>query len=317
MTDAHRETLANTQNETKQVDGDILCVSCAYNLRGLREEGKCPECGIPIERSLWGDLLRYADSRWLRRLRFGLLLMQISAVTVYVSMVISMVTRMLWDTLNASPSIDFLNKLAMWFSISAVIVGLCASWMFATRDPRQAKRKMSLDNPGLTRFLVALAPSSLALVMFILFGPVLIPAWLRQASIPILYATCIASCLALWISMTSGLATMGDRIPDYPLALRARRLRDHIGLIGGVAAAASIVQLSWTAYGNPNMSTGLYQLLSAVHSISLITSFVWLFLRYILLISATRRAVDVATLFGGVPSHVMAAAREDLGSLKD
>lgn len=140
MTDAHREALANTQNETKQVDGDILCVSCAYNLRGLREEGKCPECGIPIERSLWGDLLRYADSRWLRRLRFGLLLMQISAVTVYVSMVISMVTRMLWDTLNASPSIDFLNKLAMWFSISAVIVGLCASWMFATRDPRPATR---------------------------------------------------------------------------------------------------------------------------------------------------------------------------------
>lgn len=65
------------------------------------------------------------------------------------------------------------------------------------------------------------------------------------------------------------------------------------------------------------MSSGLYQLLSAVHSISLITSFVWVFLRYILLVSATRRAVDVATLFGGVPSHVMAAAREDLGSPKD
>lgn len=317
MTEAPQVTSAGTNVETKQIDGDILCVSCAYNLRGLGEKGKCPECGIPIERSLWGDLLKYADASWLRRLRIGLLLMQICSVTVYASMAFSVVTRMFWDTMNASPSIGFLNTLAMCANIAAVFVGLCASWMFATRDPRQAKRKMSLDNPGLTRFLIASAPSSLAMVVFILFGPVVLPDSVRRACIPILYATCVVSCFALWITITTGLATLADRIPDYPLALRTRRLRDHIGLIGGVAAAASIVQLFWTAYGNPNKSSGLYLVLNATLSISLITSFVWLFLRYILLVSATRRAIDVATLFGGVPSQVMAASGADLGSLKD
>ncbi len=314
MTDAPQETLAETQVESNQLNEDILCVSCAYNLRGLREDGKCPECGIPIERSLWGDLLRYADACWLRRLRLGLLLIQISAVTVYASMTFAMVTRIFGDTQNASPSNGFLNNLAMWFNASAVIVGLCASWMFATRDPRQAKRGMILDNQGLIRLLIALVPTSLALVMFILFGPVLFSDSFRLGCIPILYATCIVSCFVLWIATTTSLATMADRIPDYPLALRARRLRDHIGLIGGAAAAAGIVQLFWTTYGNPNKSSGPYLMLSVILSLSLLTSFVWLFLRYILLVSATRRAINVATMFGGVSSHVMAASRAGLGT---
>ena len=55
---------------------DRLCAACSYNLRGLRDDGKCPECGRLIKQR---DLLRFADRmvdapiEWLRVFRLGAL----------------------------------------------------------------------------------------------------------------------------------------------------------------------------------------------------------------------------------------------------
>ncbi|MBX3373147.1 MAG: hypothetical protein KF817_04875 [Phycisphaeraceae bacterium] len=50
---------------------DVLCVFCANDLAGLPEEGACPECGRPIERSIRGDRLSCAPRAYLRRLSAG------------------------------------------------------------------------------------------------------------------------------------------------------------------------------------------------------------------------------------------------------
>jgi uncharacterized repeat protein (TIGR04138 family) len=34
------------------INCDLACVKCEYNLRGLMTDGKCPECGAPIEATL-------------------------------------------------------------------------------------------------------------------------------------------------------------------------------------------------------------------------------------------------------------------------
>jgi hypothetical protein len=67
----------------------MRCARCAYNLRGLALDGRCPECGAPIARSVHGNLLRYADPDWLDKVRFGttlklwnLLIMVVLAITV-------------------------------------------------------------------------------------------------------------------------------------------------------------------------------------------------------------------------------------------
>lgn len=56
-------------------DGVIIantaCRRCGYNLRGLREDGRCPECGTPIGLSTRGDLLRFADPDWVDKLARG------------------------------------------------------------------------------------------------------------------------------------------------------------------------------------------------------------------------------------------------------
>ena len=54
---------------------DMLCVACGYNLRGLLPDGRCPECGSPVNRSVHGNLLQYADAEWLRTALLGVRLM--------------------------------------------------------------------------------------------------------------------------------------------------------------------------------------------------------------------------------------------------
>lgn len=40
------------------------CIRCSYDLHGLPLSGNCPECGVPVERSLRGDLLQFADETY-------------------------------------------------------------------------------------------------------------------------------------------------------------------------------------------------------------------------------------------------------------
>jgi hypothetical protein len=40
------------EGEELLVEEDLPCVGCGYNLRGLKEDGKCPECGLAIGESV-------------------------------------------------------------------------------------------------------------------------------------------------------------------------------------------------------------------------------------------------------------------------
>jgi hypothetical protein len=51
---------------------DISCRKCGYNLRGLSPNGRCPECGTAVGRSLQGDYLHFADPQWVRTLASGM-----------------------------------------------------------------------------------------------------------------------------------------------------------------------------------------------------------------------------------------------------
>jgi hypothetical protein len=53
------------------VVSDIPCRKCGYNLRGLHIDGRCRECGRAVGLSVQGDLLRFSDPGWLRKLQRG------------------------------------------------------------------------------------------------------------------------------------------------------------------------------------------------------------------------------------------------------
>lgn len=49
-----------------EIHNDLPCYTCGYNLRGMATDVNCPECGLPIARTLRSGL-RYADAAWLNR----------------------------------------------------------------------------------------------------------------------------------------------------------------------------------------------------------------------------------------------------------
>ena len=63
---------------------DLSCVVCHYNLRGLRSNQSCPECGTTIVRSRAGPLLRYAKPASVRHLYRGFWLVQRSTMAAAV-----------------------------------------------------------------------------------------------------------------------------------------------------------------------------------------------------------------------------------------
>ena len=53
MNDESHEPLADLQQlQDDSFTEDLPCVRCGYNLRGLKPEGNCPECGAAISKSL-------------------------------------------------------------------------------------------------------------------------------------------------------------------------------------------------------------------------------------------------------------------------
>ncbi len=54
-----------------RVAGDIACVRCGLNLRGLDPYAACPGCAAPVGLTTHGDLLRFAGPAWLKQLASG------------------------------------------------------------------------------------------------------------------------------------------------------------------------------------------------------------------------------------------------------
>jgi hypothetical protein len=54
-----------------EISPGIICKSCAYDLRGLQVDGRCPECGVPVAASLPGYALRTRSARSLISMRSG------------------------------------------------------------------------------------------------------------------------------------------------------------------------------------------------------------------------------------------------------
>jgi len=62
-----------TENEPtpKYLDRDVACRRCGYNLRGLPELGRCPECHAPVILALLPPDVPVVDPAWVERIAQG------------------------------------------------------------------------------------------------------------------------------------------------------------------------------------------------------------------------------------------------------
>lgn len=74
------------------IDGPRPCMSCGYNLQGLRADGVCPECGRPIRSRK--DVPRYTDNLvnaplgYLRVFSFGCLVLMLGGVGLIAALIV-------------------------------------------------------------------------------------------------------------------------------------------------------------------------------------------------------------------------------------
>lgn len=159
MTDAQQEALANTQIETKQVDGDILCVSCAYNLRGLAEDGKCPECSTTILRSIQKDALHFSCPQWLVRVHFGVSLAGFGIAAAFFLMASTFALFFITLALDFH-IIDFILLPLMMLLHLALLTFLAGCWIACTKEPRPENDHSNNMSRQVVRFLsLAILPT--------------------------------------------------------------------------------------------------------------------------------------------------------------
>jgi hypothetical protein len=216
-----------------RIAGDLSCLKCGYNLRGLEPNSACPECGTAIGRSAHGDLLRFCDPEWVRRLASG-------ANWISAGIICSILGG------GAAGGIGAATGLARggWPAspvaaiISAVfgLVGLIGYWKVTTADPGKPQEESQISARSLVR---------LAMVTTFLLGPI-------NAS--------VAQFSPLWGSLLTILAgvvglvgtvcifvyarQLAFRIPDGQLASRTRVVMwglltmNFLTLLAAVAAMA-------------------------------------------------------------------------------
>jgi len=84
-----------------KIDHHAPCLRCGYDLASLPLEGVCPECALPVSRSVSGDLLRFADPRWSRRVHRGLRVVFRTVVWLLVATIL-MIVVLVFDEATAT-----------------------------------------------------------------------------------------------------------------------------------------------------------------------------------------------------------------------
>lgn len=106
------------------------CVRCSYDLHGLARSGNCPECGLPVERSLRGDLLQFSDDAYRSNLLRGVSFIMTGII---ISLVITTLT-VLVSLVAPGAGVQVIGSIA---GVVGTAIGLYGYYLFSSPDPGQ------------------------------------------------------------------------------------------------------------------------------------------------------------------------------------
>lgn len=257
------EILAEIGGDSTLLD-DVRCVCCGYNLRGLHQNGACPECATPIGRSIRGDFLRFAEPEWVRRVAVGVLML---AVALIVALLLGCLGAAV-SLLSMSRGV-YLQMVISWFASFMTWVG---TWLMTARDPSGFGEDLQRNSRRLIR---AIAMAHCVIVVtgnIVSYSTAGAPGFVLLVAFMVL-AMSILELVGDWLRF-GYFGYLARRVPDVKLAARVEVLRWWFVLSKAVGAISTMIMvLQWalsSGFVSPFSPTSdsLLQFLRTVSGIS-------------------------------------------------
>ncbi len=188
------------------VDTDAPCVRCGYSLRGLPRSGVCPECALPVVRSLLGIPLRFASPEYVRRLVLGITIAEGGSVLIVVTLWVLAITMSMQGHRVLPPLSTF--SISYFLVLLASIVSMVGWWLATTRDPRLG------DDQGRATLRVWVQSTVFAVSVLLGCGPAM--GWFFDGELVVVVVGMLLV-VALGISLISCLmyiTWLGSRMPN-------------------------------------------------------------------------------------------------------
>ncbi len=206
---------------------DVACRRCGYNLRGLHEHGRCPECSTPVGLSTYGDLLRYADPAWVEKLALGMSVILWGIVLGFVGGCLSRLA----GTSGGTDAAAVRNLIAA----GGQFVGIIGAWILTSPDPSGIGEDRCVNARRVVR-------------IGLIFGLCSRLLWIIYPGVPTVSLIIVATIFDLVAAIGTYaqylyIEKLAERVPDRNLVGLAEFLRwgysiaiVGLALLGGIAA---------------------------------------------------------------------------------
>jgi hypothetical protein len=140
---------------TSSIDRNLTCDGCEYNLRGLQVDGRCPECALPIARSLATESQGVVSLRALKLARASIVILLLELFAAAGAGTVAFKLQW-WDLPGVVAPIGL--TLVAW--ASAIAVFILIAWMHRERQSVAMRWPWIMRHAGLVCCATSIAATA-------------------------------------------------------------------------------------------------------------------------------------------------------------
>lgn len=202
------------------IEHDVRCQGCGYNLRGLRSDGRCPECGAAVVLSFLDNVLQFANPDWLRKVTRGAWVTTFAFGGGFLVTAVAFIAALVGRFVGLALPLVLLGCMC-----ATVLMLMTGAWITAAPHPSDSQRESWSAPRRLIRYGVAAIPCTAvaAATAYFVSGSQALAAVLALGS-PLGALGLLGA-----IGTSRYYAALARRAGDRPNAQRARQ---YMGIFG-------------------------------------------------------------------------------------